>query len=90
MKRIFKYLMMTVIASATMFYSCETTELEDLVDPNALSPDLADADLLHSSSSNEASDSDETSDCLPNNSTNEQKVSIYLSKSVNPFFIGTS
>ena len=46
MKRIFKYLMMTVIASATMFYSCETTELEDLVDPNALSPDLADADLL--------------------------------------------
>ncbi len=46
MKRIFKYLMMTVIASATMFYSCETMELEDLTDPNALSPDLADADLL--------------------------------------------
>ena len=46
MKRIFKYLMMTVIASATMFYSCETTELEDLADPNALSPDLADANLL--------------------------------------------
>ena len=46
MKRIFKYLMMTVIAAGTMFYSCETTELEDLVDPNALSPDLADADLL--------------------------------------------
>ena len=38
--------MMTVIASATMFYSCETMELEDLTDPNALSPDLADADLL--------------------------------------------
>ena len=46
MKRIFKYFMMTIIASATMFYSCETTELEDLVSPNALSPDLADADLL--------------------------------------------
>ena len=46
MKRIFKYLMMTVIASATMFYSCETMELEDLTDPNALSPDLADANLL--------------------------------------------
>ena len=46
MKRIFKYLMMTVIAAGTMFYSCETTELEDLVSPNALSPDLADADLL--------------------------------------------
>ena len=37
---------MTVIAAGTMFYSCETTELEDLVSPNALSPDLADADLL--------------------------------------------
>ena len=46
MKRIFKYLMMTVIAAGTMFYSCETTELEDLVSPNALSPDLADAALL--------------------------------------------
>jgi hypothetical protein len=46
MKRIFKYLMMTVIATCTMFYSCETTELEDLASPNALSPDLADADLL--------------------------------------------
>ncbi len=38
--------MMTVLAAGTMFYSCETTELEDLVSPNALSPDLADADLL--------------------------------------------
>ena len=38
--------MMTVIAAGTMFYSCETMELEDLTDPNALSPDLADADLL--------------------------------------------
>ena len=46
MKRIFKYLMMMVIASATMFYSCETMELEDLASPNSLSPDLADADLL--------------------------------------------
>ena len=46
MKRIFKYLMMMVVASATMFYSCETMELEDLASPNSLSPDLADADLL--------------------------------------------
>ena len=46
MKRIFKYLMMTVFAAGTMFYSCETTELEDLASPNALSADLADADLL--------------------------------------------
>lgn len=52
--------------------------------------DPADADLLYFSSSNEASDSDETSNCLLSNSTNEQKVSIYVSKSVNPFFIGTS
>jgi len=35
-----------VLASATMFYSCETMELEDLASPNSLSPDLADADLL--------------------------------------------
>ena len=46
MKRIFKYLMMMVIASATMFYSCETMELEDLASPNSLSPDLADAFCL--------------------------------------------
>ena len=46
MKRIFKYLMMTVFVAGTMFYSCETTELEDLASPNALSADLADADLL--------------------------------------------
>ena len=38
--------MMMVLASATMFYSCETMELEDLASPNSLSPDLADADLL--------------------------------------------
>ena len=46
MKRIFKYLIMMVLASATMFYSCETMELEDLASPNSLSADLADADLL--------------------------------------------
>jgi hypothetical protein len=37
---------MTVVASSTMFYSCDTLEMEDLASPNALSPDLADADLL--------------------------------------------
>ena len=46
MKRIFKFLMLTVFATGTLFYSCETMELEDLASPNALSPDLADADLL--------------------------------------------
>ncbi len=38
--------MMTVFVAGSMFYSCETTELEDLASPNALSPDLASADLL--------------------------------------------
>ena len=47
MKRIFNYLMMTVIAAGTMFYSCETTELEDgsvelNFDPNAASPEGGD------------------------------------------------
>jgi len=37
---------MTVVASSTMFYSCDTLEMEDLASPNSLSPDLADADLL--------------------------------------------
>jgi hypothetical protein len=46
MKRIFKYLTMTVLSASLFFYSCETTELEDLASPNALSADLADADLL--------------------------------------------
>ena len=46
MKKIYKYLLMTVVASSTMFYSCDTLEMEDLASPNALSPDLADADLL--------------------------------------------
>ena len=46
MKKIYKYLLMTVVASSTMFYSCDTLEMEDLASPNSLSPDLADADLL--------------------------------------------
>jgi len=37
---------MTVVASSTMFYSCDTLEMEDLASPNSLSPELADADLL--------------------------------------------
>ena len=37
---------MTVVASSTMFYSCDTLEMEDLASPNSLSADLADADLL--------------------------------------------
>jgi hypothetical protein len=46
MKKIYKYLLMTVVASSTMFYSCDTLEMEDLASPNSLSADLADADLL--------------------------------------------
>jgi len=46
MKRIYKFLLMTVVATSTLFYSCETTEMEILASPNELSPDQADADLL--------------------------------------------
>ena len=46
MKKIYKYLLMTVVASSTMFYSCDTLEMEDLASPNSLSADLASADLL--------------------------------------------
>jgi len=46
MKKIYKYLLMTIVASSTMFFSCDTLEMEDLASPNALSPDLASADLL--------------------------------------------
>jgi len=46
MKNIYKFLLMTIIATSGIFYSCETTELDILTSPNALSPDKADADLL--------------------------------------------
>ena len=49
MKRIFKFFILTVLATSTMFYSCESLELEDLASPNALAPDQADADLLFNS-----------------------------------------
>jgi hypothetical protein len=46
MKKIYKYLLITVLAMGTVFYSCETIELENLTSPNALSPDQADANAL--------------------------------------------
>ena len=46
MKKIYKFLLMTIIASSTMFYSCETLELENLASPNSLSDDQANPDLL--------------------------------------------
>jgi len=35
-----------MLTTGTLFFSCETTELEQLVSPNALSPDQADPDFL--------------------------------------------
>ena len=46
MKKIYKFLLLTIVASSLVFYSCETTELDMLSSPNALSPDKADANLL--------------------------------------------
>lgn len=46
MKNIYKFLILTLVASGTMFYSCETIELEQLTDPNSLSPSDADPNLL--------------------------------------------
>lgn len=44
MKNIYKLLILTIVASGTMFYSCETIELEKLANPIALTE--ADPDLL--------------------------------------------
>lgn len=46
MKNIFKFIMAFLIAGSSLFYSCETVELEVLENPNTLSPDQADPDLL--------------------------------------------
>jgi len=46
MKKLYKFLLISVLSSVTLFYSCDTIELEQLTNPNALSPDLADPDLL--------------------------------------------
>lgn len=46
MKTIYKIFLLALISSGTLFYSCETTELEQLVSPNAISPEQADPDLL--------------------------------------------
>lgn len=46
MKRIYKFILLLLASSGTLFYSCETIELEQLDNPNALTPDKADPDLL--------------------------------------------
>ena len=46
MKKIYKILLVAIVASSTFFYSCDTIELEQLESPNSLSADQADPDLL--------------------------------------------
>lgn len=46
MKKIYKYLLLTMLTMGTLFYSCETTELELITSPNALSPELADPEFM--------------------------------------------
>ena len=46
MKKIYKILLLAIVASSTFFYSCDTIELEQLESPNSLSADQADPDLL--------------------------------------------
>jgi len=46
MKKIYKILLLAIVASSTLFYSCDTLELEQLASPNELSSDQADPDLL--------------------------------------------
>ncbi len=46
MKNLYKYLFAALIASSVLFYSCETFELEQVINPNALSPDQADPTFL--------------------------------------------
>lgn len=46
MKKIYKFLLVTVVISSFTFYSCETLKLEDLASPNSLSSNDADPDLM--------------------------------------------
>ncbi len=46
MKNLYKYVFAALIASGTLFYSCETFELEQVNDPNALTPNQADPIFL--------------------------------------------
>lgn len=46
MKKIYKILLLAILASSTLFYSCDTLEMELLASPNALSSDQSDPDLL--------------------------------------------
>jgi hypothetical protein len=46
MKKIYKILLLAIVTSSTLFYSCDSIELEQLASPNELSSDQADPDLL--------------------------------------------
>lgn len=46
MKKLYNILIVSLMVTTVGFYSCETVELENLTDPNALSSDQADPDLL--------------------------------------------
>ena len=46
MKKLYKFLLVSLMVSSVGFYSCETVELENLTDPNELAPDQADPNLL--------------------------------------------
>lgn len=46
MKNTFKFIMALLLAGSTVFYSCETVELEDLANPNNLNPTQSDPNLL--------------------------------------------
>jgi hypothetical protein len=46
MKKIYKILLIAIVTSSTLFYSCDSIELEQLASPNELSSDQADPDLL--------------------------------------------
>ena len=46
MRKLYKTLLFTILVTSTMFYSCETLELENLASPNGLSPNQANPDFL--------------------------------------------
>ena len=46
MKKLYNILIVSLMVSSIGFYSCETVELERVIDPNALSSDQADPNLL--------------------------------------------
>ena len=46
MKKIYKLLILTIASTSMLFYSCETIELEDLANPNALTPTDTDPAFL--------------------------------------------